>query len=197
MSDVRSSVCQNKTNFKRKQCLLLARLWVWPSESLMTPVLYFLFFLRIISKVLYYREDSIKKQQGGGGGQSKLRWIKLMQTRQRNGTLNSKFIIQSHLNLVTMKRNDSKYTQAFNIFLWLFLLLWVNAPTPPYSKYFSAKILQYNLLQRKNFPCNAIDTMYLVELNFFLRLQQNTIQVSSMIHSARPTVSPVAYIVFA
>ena len=31
---------QNKTNFKRKQCSLLARLWAWPSGSLMTPVLY-------------------------------------------------------------------------------------------------------------------------------------------------------------
>ena len=30
---------QNKTNVKRKQCLPLARLWVWPSGSLMTPVL--------------------------------------------------------------------------------------------------------------------------------------------------------------
>ena len=30
---------QNKTNFKQKQCLLLARLWVWSSGSLMTPVL--------------------------------------------------------------------------------------------------------------------------------------------------------------
>ena len=42
-SSVRPSVptFQNKTNFKRKQCLLLAILWVWPSGSLMTPVLYF------------------------------------------------------------------------------------------------------------------------------------------------------------
>ena len=32
-------IYQNKTNFKRKQCSLLARLWVWPSGSLMTPVL--------------------------------------------------------------------------------------------------------------------------------------------------------------
>ena len=31
---------QNKTNFKRKRCSLLARLWVWPSGSLMTPLLY-------------------------------------------------------------------------------------------------------------------------------------------------------------
>ena len=31
---------QNKTDFKRKQCSLLARLWVWPSGSLMTHVLY-------------------------------------------------------------------------------------------------------------------------------------------------------------
>ena len=30
---------QNKTNFKLKQCPLLARLWVWPSASLMTPCL--------------------------------------------------------------------------------------------------------------------------------------------------------------
>ena len=30
---------QNKTNFKRKLCSLLARLWVWASGSLMTPVL--------------------------------------------------------------------------------------------------------------------------------------------------------------
>ena len=38
---VRPSVptTQNKANFKRKQCSLLARLWVWPSGSLMTPVL--------------------------------------------------------------------------------------------------------------------------------------------------------------
>ena len=38
---VRSSVTfQNKTNFKRKQCSLPARLWVCPSGSLlMTPVL--------------------------------------------------------------------------------------------------------------------------------------------------------------
>ena len=45
MSSVGTSVStsvpsfQNKTNFKRKQCSLLARLWVWPSRSLMTPVL--------------------------------------------------------------------------------------------------------------------------------------------------------------
>ena len=31
---------QNKSNFKRKQCSLLARLWVWLSGSLMTPVLW-------------------------------------------------------------------------------------------------------------------------------------------------------------
>ena len=39
---VRTSVptFQNKTNFKRKQCSLLAILWVWPSGSLMTPVLF-------------------------------------------------------------------------------------------------------------------------------------------------------------
>ena len=36
---------QNQTNFKRKQCLLMARLWVWPSGSLMTSVLFFLSFL--------------------------------------------------------------------------------------------------------------------------------------------------------
>ena len=30
---------QNKPDFKRKQCSLLARLWVWPSGSLMTPTL--------------------------------------------------------------------------------------------------------------------------------------------------------------
>ena len=29
-------IFQNKTNFKRKQCLLLARLWFWQSGSLMT-----------------------------------------------------------------------------------------------------------------------------------------------------------------
>ena len=41
---VRSSpLFQSKTNFKRKQCSLVARLWVWPSGSLMTPVLYFVF----------------------------------------------------------------------------------------------------------------------------------------------------------
>ena len=33
---------QNNTNFKRKQCSLLARLWVWPSGSLMTHVLFYL-----------------------------------------------------------------------------------------------------------------------------------------------------------
>ena len=32
---------KNKTNFQRKQCTLLARLWVWPCGSLTTPVLYF------------------------------------------------------------------------------------------------------------------------------------------------------------
>ena len=30
---------QNKTNFKRKQCSLLERLWIFPNGSLMTPVL--------------------------------------------------------------------------------------------------------------------------------------------------------------
>ena len=33
----------NKT--KRKQCSLLARLWIWPSGSLMTPVLYSIFLM--------------------------------------------------------------------------------------------------------------------------------------------------------
>ena len=40
---------QNKTNFKRKQCSILARLLVWPSGSLMTPVFYHLFlYLRLL-----------------------------------------------------------------------------------------------------------------------------------------------------
>ena len=41
---VRQSVLtfQNKTNLKRKKCSFLARLWVWPSGSLMTPVLSFI-----------------------------------------------------------------------------------------------------------------------------------------------------------
>ena len=45
---------QNKMNFKRKQCSLLARLWVWPSGSLITPVLFnfiFIASLRICSEV--------------------------------------------------------------------------------------------------------------------------------------------------
>ena len=37
---VRPHFSQNKTNFKRKQWSLLVRLLVWPSGSLMTPVLY-------------------------------------------------------------------------------------------------------------------------------------------------------------
>ena len=36
---VRPHFSQNKTNFKRKQCLLPVRLWVWLSGSLFTPVL--------------------------------------------------------------------------------------------------------------------------------------------------------------
>ena len=50
LSSVRPSVptFQNKTNFKRKQCSLLARLWVWPSGSLMTPVLSYLIFQKAI-----------------------------------------------------------------------------------------------------------------------------------------------------
>ena len=31
---------QNLASFKRKQCLLLARLWLWPSGSLTTPHIY-------------------------------------------------------------------------------------------------------------------------------------------------------------
>ena len=37
-------IFQNKTNFKQKQCSLLARLWVWPTGSLMTPDLFRLMF---------------------------------------------------------------------------------------------------------------------------------------------------------
>ena len=45
---VRTSVptFQNKTNFKRKQSSLLANLWVYPSGSLMTPVLFCLYLYR-------------------------------------------------------------------------------------------------------------------------------------------------------
>ena len=46
-----------KTNFKWKQCSLLARLWVWPSGSLVTPVFYAFFrvvhFFRSIQHALY------------------------------------------------------------------------------------------------------------------------------------------------
>ena len=46
LSYVRPSVptSQNKTNFQLKQWSLLARLWVWPSGSLMKPVLLCLSF---------------------------------------------------------------------------------------------------------------------------------------------------------
>ena len=46
-SSVRPHLSQNKTNFKRKQYPPLARLWVWPSGSLMTPVLCWIVYLGI------------------------------------------------------------------------------------------------------------------------------------------------------
>ena len=39
---------QNKINFKWKQCLLLARLWVLSSGSLMTPVLFFSVYFMLL-----------------------------------------------------------------------------------------------------------------------------------------------------
>ena len=46
---------QNKTNFKQNQCSLLAKLWVWPSGSLMTSVLlaFFLTHLKLM-KIFSY-----------------------------------------------------------------------------------------------------------------------------------------------
>ena len=58
-SYVRPSPFQNKTNFKRKQCSLLAKLWVWPGGSLMTPVL-FCFFL---SSCLYLSTVNLWQQE--------------------------------------------------------------------------------------------------------------------------------------
>ena len=54
---------QNKTNFKRKQCSLLAILWVWSSGSLRTPVL-FLVLLAVFSRTFRNGSKTIEYWSG-------------------------------------------------------------------------------------------------------------------------------------
>ena len=60
---VRPHFSQNKTNFKRKQCSLLARRWVWPSGSLMTPALFLFVFVEMFLEYFYEKKGPSQQQQ--------------------------------------------------------------------------------------------------------------------------------------
>ena len=69
---------QNKT--KRKQCSLLARLWVWPSGSLVTPVLYYL---------LWIVHDLLDVIHGEVGHSDVLGFAQILETLQSSPDLQS------------------------------------------------------------------------------------------------------------
>ena len=53
----------NQNKFQRKQCSLLARLWVWSSGSLMTPVLFYFFSERFCTEHVRVVEKQRKSKQ--------------------------------------------------------------------------------------------------------------------------------------
>ena len=101
---------QNKTNFQGKQCSLLARLWAWPSGSLMTPVLSCSFCF--ITKALDCCSITIMKNPDS--------WFEILQQFKLGWIVNNYVTIESY----KIEQKDwNLYSDFF--FLWQYLI-WLH-----------------------------------------------------------------------